>query len=70
MRSCWVDHEWSSDPSHCASVSGVCPSAGLVVLICQGYCRPDPFGWLNTEWPPDSSMVARSAKPRTPLSVP
>ncbi len=45
---CCVDQEWSSEPSHWAICSEVCPAAGAVVLICHGYWRPLPFGWSKT----------------------
>lgn len=35
-----------------------------------GYCLPPPFGWLKTEWPPESAIPLRSPKPRTPLRRP
>ncbi len=68
---CWVDQEWSSEPSHCASSSPLLPHHQvLVALSCQGYCRPLPLGWLKTLLPPAISMAERSPKPRTPFIEP
>ncbi len=46
---CCVDQEWSSEPSHWASVSPLLPHHQvLVALSCHGYWRPLPFGWSKT----------------------